>query len=291
MRKGYVESILPRLSPEDREHALQALKHSCSLYDELGRHAPHDYEKENLLNVLSQRECYVIDNCSDWRKEYPKPENREKAFIISPALARENPNIKELILDNDRYKYGNIFSVGILPIQARRYRIMVDRIDEHFRYVFNLPALTKASKGKGKTVAEQKEQNRRTIDAHKKQIRDMLRIVNATDLPPPTNLMLTVMADTFKQFIKLQIGQCRYNVQVSAKVNTLCYTTLLLEDMQIRKEFDLPSYENVFGDMYILLTALYLTANILTRDAALTRMANYANVKCYHVPPSKVKRA
>jgi hypothetical protein len=61
-------------------------------------------------------------------------------------------------------------------------------------------------------------------------------------------------------------------------------------DVGIRKEFDLPNYENVFGDMYILLTALYLKANILTRDSALSRMASYADVKCYHVPLSTVKQ-
>jgi hypothetical protein len=286
MKRAYVESVLPHLSPKDREQALQALKHSCSLYDELGNHVPHDYETENLLDVLSQRDCYVIDNCSDWRKEYPKSENREKAFIISPSLARENPNTKELILDKDRYKYGNIFSVGILPIQGGKYRIMVDRIDEHFRYVFNLPALSEASKGKGETVAEQKEKNRSTIDAHKKQIRDCLQIVNATDLKPPTDLTITVIAAELKQFITQQVGQCRHNFPISIKVNRLCYATLLLEDVEIRKEFDLPNYENVFGDMYILLTALFLKANILTRDGALTRMAKYANVTCYHVPPS-----
>src|SRR5258708_32469642 len=107
MKKDYVEQILPQLSPEEREQALRALKHSCSFYDELGNHVPHDYEKEDLLDSLSHRECYVIDNCSDWRKEYPKHENRGKAFIISPALARENPNTKELILTKYRYKHEN----------------------------------------------------------------------------------------------------------------------------------------------------------------------------------------
>src|ERR1017187_2847563 len=92
-----------------------------------------------------------------------------------------------------------------------------------------------------------------------------------------------------EQFITQQVGQCRHNFPISIKVNRLCYATLLLEDVEIRKEFDLPNYENVFGDMYILLTALFLKANILTRDGALTRMAKYANVTCYHVPPSNQK--
>jgi hypothetical protein len=116
MPKQVVESILPTLPPQDREQALNALQHSCSFYDEVGNHLPHDYEKENLLEVIDQRDTYIIDNSSEWRKECLLPENHDKAFIISPSLSRENPNTKDLILDKTRCRLGNIFSVGILPM-------------------------------------------------------------------------------------------------------------------------------------------------------------------------------
>jgi hypothetical protein len=37
-------------------------------------------------------------------------------------------------------------------------------------------------------------------------------------------------------------------------------------------------------DMYVVQTAIYLRANILTRDGPQTQMASYADIKCYHVP-------
>ena len=77
------------------------------------------------------------------------------------------------------------------------------------------------------------------------------------------------------------------------KLVNLCYLTLLMEDTQPKKdegpryEFDLPKYEHVFGDMYVVQTAIYLRASILTRDAKQTQMASYADIKCYHVPRAK----
>ena len=73
MTKQDVERILPMLSPEDRKQAIKCLEHSCSFYDEFGNHIPHDYEKENLLELITQRDCYVIDTNSSWHDEYPKP--------------------------------------------------------------------------------------------------------------------------------------------------------------------------------------------------------------------------
>jgi hypothetical protein len=141
MPRHVVEQILPTLSSQDREQALKCLEHSCSFYDQIGNQIPHDYEKEKLLEVIAQRDCYVIDNNSDWQKEYPKPENHGKAFIISPALAREYGNSNSLLLDNDRYKYGNLFCVGILILDSGQPMIAAERVDEPMRYIFNLPAL------------------------------------------------------------------------------------------------------------------------------------------------------
>ena len=63
--------------------------------------------------------------------------------------------------------------------------------------------------------------------------------------------------------------------------------TLLIEDTDskgIRFEFDEPNYENVFGDMYILLGAIHMGAKIMTKDVRLTIMAGYAGIICHHVP-------
>lgn len=290
MPRHVVEQILPTLSLQDREQALKCLEHSCSFYDQIGNHIPHDYEKEKegLLEVIAQRDCYVIDNNSFWQKEYPKPENHGKAFIISPALAREyaNSNTNSLLLDKDRYKYGNLFSVGILILDSGQPMIMVDRLDEHMRYVFNLPALKEASRQKGQTYLDEAANFRKNMELIKRDVREALKIKNASELPPPEDPHLTLVAGYLKQFIQQKATQCRHNFPIAHRVSSLCHAVLLIEDPEIRKEFDMPvsEYPNVFGDMFILLTALFLKAKILTHDNGLIRMASYANIVCHHVP-------
>ena len=276
------------MSPPDREQALNALDHSCSMYDALGNHLPHDYEKENLLEVIGKRDAYLIDNSSEWRKHCLLPENRDKAFIISPSLSRENPNTKELILDKVRCKLGTIFSVGILPKRGGNFCILVDRLDEHFRYTFDNAKLTEASKGKGPTVAKQREEIWRMIENEKREIRPLIEAQRAADLPPPERIRVKI--ETFKSEIKRLAPECKHNIYKAKELVALCYATLLMEDSQPKRdegpryEFDLPEYEHVFGDMYVVQGAIYLRANILTRDGPQTQMASYADIKCYHVP-------
>ena len=151
MPKKQVEDILAKLSPQDRERMEKGLKNSRTLYNLSGEHIPHDFEKENLRDVISQRDTYVVDSNSDWKKECK--EHLDKAFIVSPSLARENPNTRDLILEATRSKLGNIFSVGI---DARLNCVLVERIDEYFQYELNIPKLSEASREKGETFAKQK---------------------------------------------------------------------------------------------------------------------------------------
>lgn len=288
MPKQEVERHLAALSTQDREQALKALEHSCSMYDAVGNHLPHDYEKENLLEVVGKRDAYAIDNSSEWRKACLLPENRDKAFIISPSLSRENPNTKDLILDKTRCRLGNIFSVGILPKLGGGFCVLVDRIDQHFRYTFDNAKLTEASKGKGPTVARQKAELWKIIETEKNLIRPLIESHNAADLPPPDQIRVKI--DTFKSEIKRLAPECKHNINKAKKLVMLCYATLLMEGTKPKRnegpryEFDLPEYEHVFGDMYVVQTAIYLRANILTKDGPQTQMASYADIKCYHVP-------
>ena len=200
MPRAEVERHLAMMSPPDREQTLKALEHSCSMYDALGNHLPHDYEKENLLEVIGRRDAYAIDNSSEWRKQCLLPENRDKAFIISPSLARENPNTKDLILDKPRCHFGNLFSLGILPKLGGGFCILVDRIDEHFIYTFDIAKLSEASKGKGPTVAQQKAEIWKIIENEKREIRPLIEAHRAADLPTPEQI--SVKKETFKSEIK-----------------------------------------------------------------------------------------
>jgi hypothetical protein len=297
MTKEQVEEILAKESPSGRERILKMLEHSCSMYDFTGKHLPHPYEKENLLEVIRKRDTYVVDTNSEWKKECKN--YLAKAFIITPALSREQENTKELILDETRCKLSNIFSVGIIPKPGY---VLIDRMDSYFRYCFDDFKLTQASRGKGSIVANQKIEHRQQIEHEKELIRfqvglELLFSVNsahqsiskifwdtgkAKDLPTP--LQMEYATDKLKADIRRKTSECKYNINKSKTVVEMCHRTLLLEDEQIRSEFDDPKKENVFGDMNILHGAIYLGASIMTKDIRLTKMASYAGIKCVHVP-------
>ena len=296
MSRKELDKVLAKSSPEEHARILRILEHSQSRYDYAGKHIPHEFEKENVLEVMSQRDMYVIDTNSDWKKEskaYP-----EKAFIISPSLSRENENTRDLILDVQRAKLGNIFSVGI---DRRIDCVIVERIDEPFRYAFDLPKLSEASRGRGEILANQKAINWQSIEGDKKLILNHIelaflfaKILNspllgafrksgkASDLPPPDKVAKVM--ELLKGDIWRRLPECKHNIKKSKITAEACFATLLMDDSQIRAEFDEPNYEHVFGDMYIVLTAIYLRAKIMTKDMGLTKMAGYAGIECHHVP-------
>jgi len=300
MPKRQVEEILAKLTLQDRERVRKGLEHSRTLYDLVGNHISHDFEKEKLLDVINQRDAYVVDSNSDWKRECK--EHLSKAFIISPSLARENPNIRDLILEATRSKLGNIFSVGL---DARLNCVLVERIDEHFQYEFDIPKLTEASREKGETFVKQKAENRKSIEVEKELIREHINFEllfataldhtsisvafmssgKASDLPLPNEMPNVV--NRLKAHVARRIPACKYNIKKSKRAVEVCYATLLVEDAEpkgIRWEFDEPDYEHVFGDMYIVQTAIYLGSKIMTKDRKLSQMASYAGIKCCHVP-------
>jgi hypothetical protein len=296
-----IEKMLPK-DPKARAEALKAFSHSFSMYDYFGNHIPHPREKENLLEVIKKRDTYVIDSNSDWKnecKQFP-----DKAFIISPALSRENPNTRDLLLEAQRCKLGNLFSAGV---DDTIDRFLIDRIDEYFRFAFDRQRLSDASRGKGEHVVKKKRENQRSIEVDKDLIYGHIYLAfryskgldsaqmfafigskKASDLPQPSTIQNTI--NVLKDAIKEKLPKCQYNVEESKIVSEWCYATLLLEDAEpngIRSEFDEQGYENVFGDMYILLSAIHFGAKILTKDRKLVKMASYAGIRCYHVPGGK----
>lgn len=296
MSRKEIDALIAKSCPEEGKRIRKILEHSQSRYDFSGKHIPHEFEKENVLEVLSKLDAYVIDTNSEWKKECKA--HPEKAFVMSPSLSRENENTRELILDIRRAKLGNIFSVGI---DMRIKSVIVERIDEPFRHAFDIPKLSEASRGKGDALTRQKAQNWKTIEIEKRLIIDHIglaflfaEILNspflnayresdkASDLPAPDKVPKVM--ELLKSDIKRRLPQCRYDIGKSKIAAEACYATLLMEEKQIRAEFDEPNYAHVFGDMYIVQTALYLNAKILTKDKPLTKMAGYAGIECCHVP-------
>jgi hypothetical protein len=300
MTREQVERIIAESPPQEQERIKNMLRHSCSFYDFSGKHLPHQYEQENLLDVIGRRDAYIVDTNSEWKRE--SKNHLDKAFVITPSLSREHSNTKELILDEARCQQGNIFSVGIIPQQ--KY-IMVDRIDIFFRHCFDDFKLSQASKGKGEIFASERNAQLQRLESEKQQVRfqvglELLFSVNAgqpsvsktfwttgkaRDLPSPDEMKYATNGLKIK--IKQLFSQCRHNVNKSKALVEMCHRTLLLEDKVIRAEFDDPKKENVFGDMYILFGAVYLGASIMTRDGRLTIMAGYAGINCCHVPRAR----
>ena len=295
--KQEIEQILPADSAQ-REQALKSLEHSFSLYDFDGNHKPHPYEKENLLEVVSGREMYVVDNNSPWQSECKA--HLDKAFIISAALSREHPSTKALILDATRSGLGNLFAFGCYPTIAR---VHLDRIDSSFAQVFDMEKLEKASDKSGEAFAKQKALEKINNEHDKTAIRnhiglelfflsalgstpiktDFIQSGKASDLPNRDSIheiISRIQAD-----IQRRLPTCKHNLKKTKNVVERCYAKLLLEDRKTRNDFDRPDYDNVFGDMYIVSTAIYLGANILTADNGLKQMASYAGIKCFKQLP------
>jgi hypothetical protein len=297
MTKVQVEELIAKSPPEVHDQIRQMLLHSFSKYDFIGKHYPHPHEKENLLEIISQRQAIIVDTNSLWKRE--SKNHLDKAFIITPALAREQLNTEELILNRERSKQGNIFSIGIIP----NYPVLqIDRIDKYFFNCFDGKKLSEASKGKGELFNNQKTAYQRHVENERENVRFLLEVElilsanaklpldhsfvttrKACDLPPPNDLKYAT--DRWKENIKKRVPNCRYNVKQSKALVDKCHLTLLLEDEQIRKEFDNPKRENVFGDRDILFGAVYLGAGakIMTADKRLTQMAGYAGVVCCHL--------
>jgi hypothetical protein len=297
--KEEIEQILPADSLQ-REQALKSLEHSFSLYDFDGNHKPHPYEKENLLEVISRREMYVVDNNSPWQSDCKA--HLDKAFIISAALSREHPSTKALILDATRSELGNLFAVGCYTNVAR---IHIDRIDSSFGHVFDMEKLEKASDKSGeayvKQIAQQKINNEHDKTAIRNHIglelvflsalgttpikTEFIQSGKASDLPNRDSMHKII--SRIQTDIQRRLPTCKHNLKKTKNVVEKCYSKLLLEDRKTRNDFDRSDYDNVFGDMYIVLTAIYLGANILTEDNGLKQMALYAGIKCFKQLPDK----
>jgi hypothetical protein len=298
MTKEQIEDYIAKLPPPEQDKVTNLLQHSCCFYDHTGKHYPHSYVKENLLEIISQRDTYVVDSNSLWKEE--SKSYLGKAFIITPALSREQMNTKELILNKARCKQGNIFSVGLIP---NSINVQIDRLDEFFHYCFDMGKLSEASRGKGDLFLNQKNAYLKHVENEKENVRFLVdsellfsaiapfptcidqtfaTTRKACDLPSPNDMKYST--DRLKANIRKKVLGPRYEVKKTKSIVDDCHLTLLLEDEQIRKEFDDPKKENVFGDRDILFGAVYLGAKIMTGDNRLIKMAGYADITCCHVP-------
>ncbi|HEY1661711.1 MAG TPA: hypothetical protein VGI03_04770 [Verrucomicrobiae bacterium] len=289
--RAEVEKAFPTGSTE-RERIIKSLEHSFSMFDYYGRHIPHIKEKENLLSEITNRDAYVIDTNSARKDEMIK--HCSKAFIIAAALSRELQYPKKLIFDENLCKLGNIFQVGPLITLGR---VLIDRIDEPFRYLFDMKTFDDAFNCESELFLWGKRQHLYNNTIEKDEIlTDLMALLlptagdnskflmssKACDLPRLDALQHIV--DKLVSEVKELLPRCRLNLNKSVVAARKSYEVMLLKDKVTRADFDNPNYENVFGDMHVLGIAIYLGAKILTEDVGLKKMAQPAGIKCCRFP-------
>jgi hypothetical protein len=286
--EDYMEEA--KLSEADRELLRKQALHSISCYGVNGEHLGSDSDREDLLVVLMGMQRFVLDtNSLSSLGDASLPVNRNKAFILGQTLAEEVENLQELLfghkLDNSN---NNLFAFGLVGPKVSGLPVpylTLDRLDSHYRIVFDAKRLREESRERGKrTDAEfiQREwAHTANVEGLKHDIcSEILRWPDIADLPPPQ--YTERKKSQLVQIIRSGAVACCRDWWNAVRVASLCYAALLLEQDQVgkktRKEFCDPARRNVFGDTRLVADALWLNARILSKDAAVKRMAGYLRV-------------
>jgi hypothetical protein len=236
-------------------------------------------------------ERYVVDTNSNWQAESAKPENRDKAFILGKTISDEQDNLQGLLF-GPRVKIhnNNIFLLGVFQTGSRSNGdfVMLERLDQYFRLVFEPSSLLQGSKPKkertDKKSLEYEKQFKAGVEHERKVVLLLLgKIKKISELPPPQEL--EQKRAQFLAFIQKESSACSGNYLKAVGVARHCYALLLMEKRSIRTEFSKEENLNVFGDTRIIQNALFMQAKILSGDKPLKRMATYANLECVKTIP------
>ena len=161
--------------------------------------------------------------------------------------------------------------------------VMLERLDSHFRSVFDESSLIEASKPKNERTdarfLEYQNQFKADVEHERNVILLLLgKIKDISELPSPKEL--EQKRTQFLAFIQKEAPQCSGDYLKTVGVARHCYALLLAEKLKMRTEFSKQDYLNVFGDTRIIQNALFLQAGIFSGDKPLKRMASYAGLDC-----------
>src|SRR5439155_23654486 len=93
-----------------------------------------------------------------------------------------------------------------------------------------------------------------------------------------------VKDEAFRLSIERGRNQCFKDFWKSNDVSRCAYACLLLASRSARNEFADVDYANVFGDWHLVQNALFLNAEILSRDNGVKRMAKLCGLPCFERP-------
>jgi hypothetical protein len=279
-----LDAFLASLSDDEKAEVAMQRKHAFSVYSINGDHYPHADEREELLYVLSNRECYVVDSNSDWQKEAAKPENKEKAFVIGRTVTDEQWNRKAVFFGKQvNITNNNLFILAPEDIRCERV-ICLHRLDEYYRCILDEQSLTDESR-----PIEQRESDIsfklwqkdrfESIEQEKRAILLLLGLRDISDLKQPKDLSKE-RGQVFS-FVQAAAPRSMGHYRRAVEIARHCYLLLLIERRDIRTAFSNPDDINVLNDTFLLQNAVFLGAGIMTHDRALKRMARYAGLKMF----------
>lgn len=290
------DKFLASLSEAERERVKKGLSNAASFYTLEGVNVlNYGVAPTNLLAVIDGMERYVVDGNSPWKAAAAKKEISGKAFIIGDTVQSEHPNLKGTLFGTKTdISNNNLFIFGVAPPSIGSDLLLVRRMDEHYRSIFDeslldLESARPETRTDAKFIERRQRQARNTAELKN----DILRRIGIRDLGDiPKRQQESFCAAKKAELledVRATAAQCRRNYRLSCEVASLCCAALLMEwdeddqGVKARKDFVKPNYPNVFGDIRILQNALYLNANILSWDKAFKLMTGYVGLKHVNV--------
>lgn len=249
--------------------------------------------QENLLEVINQfPRRFIVDSNIDWTDLSVKTENEDIAFILGTTVDRETSPLRLMLEDchkNPKVR-KNVFMFGMKsPTREdeiaghRTPLLIISKLDEFTTKLLDMEQLRKFDKpGGDKTKWDSSE----SITDEKDRVLSLLNVNDVEEVSHLTDRELK--NESLRLRIEQERSKCFARFWESNDVARLGYARLLLgtdrESRDARKEFVEKNYPNVFGDFHLIQNALFFSAEILSKDKGVQKMARLCGLKCLENP-------
>ena len=103
-----------------------------------GEHLESSPGRDNLFELIINRERFMCDSNSAWKGEVCKPDNEKKAFILGHTVLDETDDVQgNLFGKKVNHTYNNIFIFTFPPCPDGVQMLAIERFDDHFPERFN----------------------------------------------------------------------------------------------------------------------------------------------------------
>ena len=237
----------------------------------------------DLIQTFERR--FVVDTHVDWFSLSGDARSSKFAFVIGTTADRE-ASPKRLHVENFNLTpkvRNNVFIFGLRPALEKdvaagfpEHQLILQRLDEHATRVLDMQGLRAFEQNEGAHW-----DTGEGLDASKSEVLRILGIKSSEDL---SRLGSTDTPQRLQARVRTLRHQCFRDFPLSWSVALHAYAHLLCFFTKARNEFLRPSYLNLLGDAQLVQNALYLYADILSRDEAVKRMARTCEIQCAPAP-------